>query len=47
MGNHKAVEVTKEEIENAKAVWDGFTKFSKFGIIAVCVSLVLMALFLL
>jgi hypothetical protein len=40
-------EVTKKELDNAKAVWAGFTKFTKIGVIATCVFLGLLALFLL
>lgn len=40
-------EVTKKELDDAQAVWVGFTKFAKTGVIATCVVLSLLALFLL
>tara|TARA_B100000508_G_C11407524_1_gene251584 strand:+ start:106 stop:249 length:144 start_codon:yes stop_codon:yes gene_type:complete len=40
-------EVTKKELDDAQAVWTGFTKFAKIGVIVTCIFLVLLALTLL
>jgi hypothetical protein len=48
MMDHSApVEVDAHELERARAFWNNFTKLVKFGIGAVVVLLILMALFLL
>lgn len=39
--------VTKKELENAQAVWLGFTKFTKIAVITTCASVALLALLLL
>ena len=46
MGKAKKVEVTKEEIEDAKSMWIGFTKMTTFSIVAIVAILALMAIFL-
>ncbi|NCO02610.1 MAG: aa3-type cytochrome c oxidase subunit IV [Alphaproteobacteria bacterium] len=47
MGTNKTVEVSKEQVEQATAMWRGFTKISKYSLIAICASLVLLAIILL
>lgn len=46
MANAEKVEVSKEDIENAEALWAGFTNLMKYSIIAIVVVLALMAIFL-
>jgi len=46
MGQSKQPEYDKKELENAKALWEKFTTYSKWGIVATVILLALMALFL-
>jgi len=46
MANTKKPEVTKEQIEHANSLWINFTVWMKWGVIAIVISLALMALFL-
>ena len=47
MANTKKPEVTKAQIDQATSLWHSFTRWSKWGVIAIIISLALMALFLL
>lgn len=43
MGSTSKPEVTKQEIQEATNLWVNFTKYTKWGVIAIIVVLVLMA----
>ena len=43
MGQSKQPEYDKKELENAKNLWGKFTFFSKWSVLAICISLALMA----
>ncbi len=47
MGNSNKPDVTKEELEAAKTMWNGFTEWSKYAIIAICASLAFLGFILL
>ena len=42
-GNHEPVEITEEELERAKSMWDGFAVISKYSTYAICASVALLA----
>ena len=44
MAEHKAVEVTKEQIQEAENLWHHFTVGMKYATYATCIILVLLAL---
>jgi len=46
MANTTKPTVDKKELENAQNLWHTFTKWSKWGTIAIVIALALMALFL-
>ncbi|MEM9469478.1 MAG: hypothetical protein AAF988_04885 [Pseudomonadota bacterium] len=47
MANQNQAPVSKEQIEQAQSIWRNFTQFSKFGIIGICVALIILAVTLL
>lgn len=47
MGSNSKPDITKEELNNAQAMWVNFTQWSKYGIIFVCASLAILGLALL
>lgn len=44
MAKHETVEVDPKALENAEKMWSNFTTASKYGIVATCVVLVILAL---
>lgn len=47
MGTNQKPEVTEEELKAAQSMWHNFTEYSKYSIIAICISLALLGLALL
>jgi len=47
MGSNQPAKVSKEQVQEANAMWQGFTTVSKYSIIGICASLLLLALILL
>lgn len=44
MANAKKPEVTKQEIEQARSLWDNFTVWMKWGVVSIVALLGLMAI---